>query len=100
MLRKRILFPPPVIQGIADLSARDVIASEAWQSSRSEEHTSELQSQFHLVCRFFFFNDAAPPEISPLPLHAALPISSPLPLSRESLIYPPEMSLRAKRGNP
>src|SRR5256886_15912355 len=24
---------------------------------------------------FFFFNDTAPPEISPLPLHAALPIS-------------------------
>src|SRR2546430_145936 len=23
---------------------------------------------------FFFFNDTAPPEISPLPLHAALPI--------------------------
>src|SRR2546422_5607757 len=25
---------------------------------------------------FFFFNDTAPPEISPLPLHDALPISS------------------------
>src|SRR3989338_5369044 len=25
-----------------------------WQSGRSEEHTSELQSQFHLVCRLFF----------------------------------------------
>src|SRR5689334_24782440 len=23
----------------------------AWRASRSEEHTSELQSQFHLVCR-------------------------------------------------
>src|SRR5689334_24791588 len=22
-----------------------------WQKTRSEEHTSELQSQFHLVCR-------------------------------------------------
>src|ERR1035438_10402519 len=94
---------------------------------RSEEHTSELQSLRHLVCRLllekktisaprfdplsrplprrrggyrgprpghrhqralghgrtgsarlyrlsFFFNDAAPPEIYPLPLHAALPI--------------------------
>src|SRR2546427_5006971 len=29
-----------------------------------------------LTCSFFFFlNDPAPPEISPLPLHAALPIS-------------------------
>src|SRR5256885_13887913 len=26
---------------------------------------------------FFFFNDTAPPETSPLPLHAALPISPP-----------------------
>src|ERR1039458_8644676 len=97
---------------------------------RSEEHTSELQSLWHLVCRLlleknifhhsryalpllskpqdccttragsprpgrqetggcspprhpapggrlsslFFFNDPRPPEISPLPLHAALPI--------------------------
>src|SRR3954449_5780018 len=79
---------------------------------RSEEHTSELQSHSHLVCRLllekkqddaaplghfgdvhlvdlrrhhnqrdgvhrrrlllFFFNVAAPPEIYPLPLHAAL----------------------------
>src|ERR1035438_6925563 len=97
---------------------------------RSEEHTCELQSLRHLVCRlllekkkkyppprfspppailrfrstpprspppvcatgahaalnwglitsslclsFFFFNDPAPPEISPLPLHDPLPIS-------------------------
>src|SRR5260221_9655827 len=28
---------------------------------------------------FFFFNDTAPPEIYPLPLHDALPISSPAP---------------------
>src|SRR3989338_6667547 len=43
-------------------------------SYRSEEHTSELQSQFHLLFLFFFFNTPAPPEISPLPLHDALPI--------------------------
>src|SRR5689334_24739589 len=24
---------------------------KAWSEARSEEHTSELQSQFHLVCR-------------------------------------------------
>src|SRR3989449_8107443 len=28
-----------------------------------------------VFCSFFFFNDAAPPEFSPLPLPAALPIS-------------------------
>src|SRR5438309_8132220 len=27
------------------------IAGDARRSTRSEEHTSELQSQFHLVCR-------------------------------------------------
>src|SRR3989338_8034654 len=41
---------------------------------RSEEHTSELQSQFHLVCPLFFFNDTATTEIYPLSLHDALPI--------------------------
>src|SRR3989338_6725865 len=46
-----------------------------WPRRRSEEHTSELQSQFHIVFPlFFFFNDAATTEISPLPLHDALPI--------------------------
>src|SRR3989338_7183028 len=72
---------------------------------RSEEHTSELQSQFHRVCRLLlekmvsharqysnrcsrsqsnptnngsavlFFNDTATTEIYPLSLHDALPIS-------------------------
>src|SRR6202522_3014734 len=80
---------------------------------RSEEHTSELQSRRHLVCRLllekkeqhhggrgdrgtdalcgrrrqtslarqrdllpggFFLKERRPPEISPLPLHAALPL--------------------------
>src|SRR3989338_7847561 len=41
---------------------------------RSEEHTSELQSQFHLVCRLFFLNDTATTEIYTLSLHDALPI--------------------------
>src|SRR2546430_17048759 len=35
-----------------------------------------------LTIFFFFFNDPGPPEISTLPLHAALPISSPTPPSR------------------
>src|SRR6266487_897370 len=53
---------------------------------RSEEHTSELQSPVHLVCRLllekkkysrlsiFFFNDTATTEIYTLSLHDALPI--------------------------
>src|SRR3989338_7021881 len=45
------------------------------RKARSEEHTSELQSQFHLVFPLVFFNDTATTEISPLSLHDALPIS-------------------------
>src|SRR3990167_3675141 len=46
---------------------------------RSEEHTSELQSQSNLVCRLLlekiiFFNDTATTEIYTLSLHDALPI--------------------------
>src|SRR5258708_7075144 len=61
------------------------------QLVRSEEHTSELQSPDHLVCRlllekkkksyiylFFFFNDTATTEIYTLSLHDALPISLPI----------------------
>src|SRR5215467_13669290 len=65
-----------------------------WERTRSEEHTSELQSPCNLVCRllleknknqkllfylfsfffFFFFNDTATTEIYTLSLHDALPI--------------------------
>src|SRR3989338_8384784 len=55
---------------------------------RSEEHTSELQSQFHLLFPLFFFNDPAPTEISPLPLHDALPI----------LVAPDEITFRYLEG--
>src|SRR3989449_4501299 len=33
-----------------------------------------LRARMHHFFFFFFLNDPAPPEISPLPLHAALPI--------------------------
>src|SRR5688572_4023658 len=41
---------------------------------RSEEHTSELQSQSNLVCRLLL--DTACTPLSTLSLHDALPISS------------------------
>src|SRR5437899_2137269 len=41
---------------------------------RSEEHTSELQSLRHLVCRLLLENVAAPTGIFTLSLHDALPI--------------------------
>src|SRR3990167_6879339 len=44
-------------------------------SARSEEHTSELQSQSNLFFYLlFFFKDPAPAEIYSLSLHDALPI--------------------------
>src|SRR3990167_2009686 len=48
----------------------------SWRTRRSEEHTSELQSQSNLIIPLFFFNDTATTEIYPLSLHDALPISS------------------------
>src|SRR5947208_1917443 len=44
-------------------------------TARSEEHTSELQSPDHLVCRLL--SDATTPATHTLSLHDALPISSP-----------------------
>src|ERR1051325_2605774 len=42
--------------------------------SRSEEHTSELQSPYVISHAVFFFNDTATTEIYTLSLHDALPI--------------------------
>src|SRR5207253_2123621 len=59
--------------------ARSAAGSRGWRWSpetrcsllRSEEHTSELQSRGHLVCRLLLL----PPQSYPLSLHDALPIS-------------------------
>src|SRR3989338_7502866 len=51
---------------------------------RSEEHTSELQSQFHLECRRLFLKDTATTEIYTLSLHDALPIFPRRPLFASS----------------
>src|ERR1044072_5771167 len=42
--------------------------------TRSEEHTSELQSHSYISYAVFFFNDTATTEIYTLSLHDALPI--------------------------
>src|ERR1041385_8092928 len=39
-----------VLASQADRSAHDTVR-DYWQAHRSEEHTSELQSRLHLVCR-------------------------------------------------
>src|ERR1039458_4665486 len=60
----------------------------ASSGARSEEHTSELQSLRHLVCRLLL--DTATTEIYTLSLHDALPISgfilllTPMPASAQS----------------
>src|SRR3990172_5476610 len=38
-----------------------------WGSARSEEHTSELQSRLHLVCRLFFLMIRRPPRSTLFP---------------------------------
>src|SRR3990167_6876622 len=63
-----ILAKSPLTSG----SSRKRIIS--WGTRRSEEHTSELQSQSNLTLPLFFFNDTATTEIYTLSLHDALPI--------------------------
>src|SRR2546426_783777 len=68
---------------------------------RSEEHTSELQSPFNLVCPLFFLNDRPPTEIYPLPLHAALPILRQIPpaLATEPVhLFAPGDAVRVRRN--
>src|SRR6266568_3036033 len=77
---------------LARLARRPRCCSVSW--SRSEEHTSELQSQFHLVCRLllekknpplsFVFKDASTADIYTLSLHDALPTSTTTPLATRS----------------
>src|ERR1035438_8587196 len=75
----------------------------AWTlpATRSEEHTSELQSLRHLVCRLLlekidiknFFNDTATTEIYTLSLHNALPISEGRGLLSKNWFYRPSFGL-------
>src|SRR3989338_11364704 len=44
------------VSRVFGLKLRMVATRCPWNSSRSEEHTSELQSQFHLVCRLLLEN--------------------------------------------
>src|SRR2546422_4092826 len=47
-------MPPPRANGkicYIEIPALDVQRSAAFYAKRSEEHTSELQSRLHLVCR-------------------------------------------------
>src|SRR3989338_7445897 len=63
----------PRLQDVAELTGFLQAYVITVRRRRSEEHTTELQSQFHLVFPFFF-NDTATTEIYSLSLHDALPI--------------------------
>src|SRR5689334_24369610 len=39
------------VESVADVARAQALRRGSKQALRSEEHTSELQSQFHLVCR-------------------------------------------------
>src|ERR1044071_6757915 len=51
-----------------------LVLTGAGDPTRSEEHTSELQSRENISYAVFFFNDTATTEIYTLSLHDALPI--------------------------
>src|SRR5687767_13016054 len=87
-LWRRTMIPSAKWTRAASISG---VALCAWPSTRSEEHTSELQSLAYLVCRhllekkktgnalipiapLFFFRDPPSTEIYTLSLHDALPI--------------------------
>src|SRR3989338_8115724 len=72
----RSLLTTPVSSIIRCWARRQLLEIRWGMLSRSEEHTPELQSQFHIICHLFFFNDPATSEIYSLSLHDALPIST------------------------
>src|SRR5438309_4611861 len=51
MLSKMNFGPLPMVNNLSRLAARFYDDKAQIEMLRSEEHTSELQSQFHLVCR-------------------------------------------------
>src|ERR1035441_2714780 len=69
-------------------------ADSAQNRHRSEEHTSELQSLRHLVCRLLFVKRAPPTKPTPLPLHP------PLQLLGDRPPPPPRAPLSAPRPRP
>src|SRR3990172_3864549 len=64
----------PISQGAKDVEGKASMRTRtSWRSreelmeERSEEHTSELQSRLHLVCRLFFLMIRRPPRSTLFP---------------------------------
>src|ERR1044071_5477728 len=75
-LFRSILAAASAAIGVAAAAVSQLELTRWGSYKRSEEHTSELQSRVDISYAVFFFNDTAPTEIYPLPLHDALPIYS------------------------
>src|SRR5689334_24631019 len=54
LFRSAAMSGPKVAESVHDVAARGGLRERG--RGRSEEHTSELQSQFHLVCRLLLEN--------------------------------------------
>src|ERR1051326_7470416 len=76
LFRSQLLVQHGQARGVV-LETGEEIAARTVVTSRSEEHTSELQSHSFISYAVFFFNDTATTEIYTLSLHDALPISAP-----------------------
>src|SRR2546430_6776294 len=80
----------------ADLGCQ---SSSGW--NRRAEHTASiLTANAHPRSLLFFFNDTAPTEISPLPLHDALPISAARAASAPSAPAPASAAKDAPPAEP
>src|SRR5699024_5446934 len=67
-----IILSSTVSSTSARTSSRKIVTKSKASAPRSEEHTSELQSRFDLVCRLLL--EPPPPDSYTLSLHDALPI--------------------------
>src|SRR6266550_5122301 len=57
-----------------DPSGPDALGTPPWKTPRSEEHTSELQSRLHLVCRLLLEKkNVSTPKLEPGRKQPALP---------------------------
>src|ERR1051326_5898527 len=86
---------PPISDGLVASLCEANGGEPIAPTTRSEEHTSELQSHSFISYAVFFLNDPATTEFYPLPLHAALPIPPPAPAD---LRRPRRLVVRSERG--
>src|SRR5690348_6785631 len=71
----KVVYPHHGAGLVMKKETRELMGEEReYLTIRSEEHTSELQSPVHLVCRLLLENDPSTTEIYTLSLHDALPI--------------------------